>query len=161
MQSSPPRLAKTDPQRRPVCSLASHLLICRRQLGSALGWGGQGRQGSLGLRGKGRGARNWAGWGDSCLGPGGPLWSLGSQRRPPAPKEQKIKAALEAGLHWGSRIHSPSLGRHQPLLQPACPRHCSGNWLVVTGGSPSALANNNLNPPPPLCMVYFLTRHLP
>lgn len=69
MQSSPPsRLAKTNPQQRPVCSLASHLLIFRRQLSSVLGGEGKGRQdsgggggGRLRVRAEQRGT-SWVGW---------------------------------------------------------------------------------------------------
>lgn len=63
MQSSPPsRLAKTNPQQRPVCSLASHLLTFRSQLSSVLGGEEKRRQESLGLRGKGAEARHKLGW---------------------------------------------------------------------------------------------------
>lgn len=75
-QSSPPsRLAKTNPQQRPMCSLVSHLLIFRRQL-SVLGGEEKGRQDSWGPKDKGPGAGHKLGWmhcrhtplwADSCL----------------------------------------------------------------------------------------------
>ena len=74
IQSSPPScLAETNPQQRPMCSLASHLLIFRCQLSSVLG--GEEKD-SLGSKDKGPGAGHKPGlmhgwytplWADSCL----------------------------------------------------------------------------------------------
>lgn len=115
MQSSPPScLAKTNPQQKLVCSVASHLLIFRRQLSSVLDGEEKGKQDSLGPKGKGRVAGHNLGWtaglthvastrpcGKTVVGDGCEVqFSLESPLAGPQPWiGQEIKAALENSFH--------------------------------------------------------------
>lgn len=102
IQSSPPScLAETNPQQRPMCSLASHLLIFRCQLSSVLG--GEEKD-SLGSKDKGPGGR--------------------AQARPDAwlvhalVGRQLLETAVKSGFPWRPSllVPSPGLGRRSKQL---------------------------------------------
>lgn len=110
MQSSPPsHLAKTNPQRRSMYSLASHLLILRRQLSSVLDGEEKGRQDFLGLKGKGTGAGHKLGW------TAGPTWC---GRHTPLRAGSCWRLAVKSGFPWSLHLLVPSPGSGRRSKQP-------------------------------------------
>lgn len=105
MQSSPPsRLAKTNPQQRPVCSLASHLLIFRRQLSSVLG--GEGTEGPTSWGSRARAQARL----DSRADPASQAHALAGR--------QLLDTAAKAGFPWSPSLLVPSPGSGRRSKQP-------------------------------------------
>lgn len=128
MQSSPPsRLAKTNPQQRPVCSVASHLLIFRRQLSSVLGGEGKGRQDS----GSGGGWRWWR-LRVRAEQPGTGWW-VGRQGRTPSGRHTPLQedscfeTAVKSHFPWNPSSLVPSPGLGSRSKQP---------WKTVSANDP-------------------------
>lgn len=86
-----------------MCSLASHLLIFRRQLGSVLGGEEEGRKDPLGLEGKGTGAGHRLG--GVAGNPAGQAYALAGRQLP--------GTAVKSRFPWSPSllVPSPDLGR--------------------------------------------------